>query len=230
MSKIDYKEYRGQNMMVGEGAYHLITGLMFLYGIATIFTVQFFLPVLLPDHDYRVFFFLLYFISGIVGFYLMKLVTSPLISFLGFTMMMVAYAVCISLLIFIPASSLQSFLVMLGIVVAIMSLLGFFVPEIFDDMATSLFTMPLVAIIVKAIEWCFFTSSTNILWSLVIDGFLLFLVSLLLGYYWSNLTQKPKTLDNAIDGGMYLFLALPAFIMKCLYILFRKIYYEWIDE
>ena len=143
-----------------------------------------------------------YFITAIIGIYMSKLSENALVSFIGYNLVVLPVGVVLSIaLIDVDKVSIMHAIVITAILTGIMIVLSGFFPDFFLSLGRTLFTC-LSVVIVCELLCLMFGIYTPTIWDVLVA--LLFCGYI--GYDWVEAQHKTKTLDNAIDSvvGLYL--------------------------
>lgn len=142
---------------------------------------------------------------------------NPFISFLGyhFVIVPVAALLTLSMLFFSIETIVLAMLTTLIVVIA-MIIISTINPNAFNKMGTTLFWALLIGLIAE-ILYALMGIPTGIF-----DWFFAILFSLYIGYDWCKAQEYPKTLDNAVDSAMDLYLDIINLFMRLLQIFGRS--------
>ena len=181
--------------------YNLLIGLTILWGfIANFVMVSFFSEIFLSMN-----FILLivgYFVLSIAGIIINKKSTNPIISFIGYNLLVIPIGAVLSVgLKGIDSISILNAIVITGIVSGAMMVIATIVPKFFLKMQNVLFFALLLAIITELGTILFLGYSPTIFdWivAIIFCGFI--------GFDWVKSQEYQKTLDNAIDSAMDIYL------------------------
>lgn len=181
--------------------YNLALGGFVFYG----FLINAFMVYVLGDKLAQInawVFLILYFVCCIAGSLLARS-RKPILSFIGYNLIVVPIGVLLCL--FLPAYSMSAILpaiMVTGGIAAVMTLLSTLFPNIFLRMGRGLFISLIVGLIGQLIASLFGYAGGLFNWGFVI------LFSLYLGFDWARAQRYPKTLDNAIDSAIDIYLDL----------------------
>ena len=176
-------------------SYNLIIGAVILYGFVLnaimVATLSDFFMTMNPT-------VLLvgYFVLVIVGT-LMTHSRSPLISFIGYNLVVVPIGALVSIA--VPqydTTSIIAAIVATGAVVFSMIAISTVYPRVFSKMGTALFVMLLLGLIAEVIAMFLGYGGDIFNWPFVI------IFSLYIGYDWFRAQSYPRTLDNAVDSAL----------------------------
>ena len=195
--------------------YNLVIGACLLYGFAVnALMVKFLSPFFVGMNP--IVFLIGYFVLCFAGIFMSRS-TSPLVSFIGYNLVVVPIGalLAISLPSYEPELILSAIIVT-GIVVAIMMLLATLLPNIFAKMGHVLFIALTVSLIAQFIAMLLGYGGNAFNWIFVI------IFSLYIGFDWYRAQQFPKSLDNAIDCVLDLYLDIINLFLRILQILARR--------
>ncbi len=163
-------------------------------------------------------FFVGYFASCFLGVYLFSNSDKPIISFLGYNLVVIPFGLIINLVVsqYDPSLVVDAMLVT-GLVTGIMMVLGTLFPAFFKRISGAL-SVALIAVILVELFQIFILGihQTWIDWAVVVIfcGYI--------GYDWGRANQIPKTLDNAIDSAAALYMDIINLFLRILRIMGRK--------
>ena len=197
------------------GAYNAAMIATVLYGFVVNALMVIFLGGALNNIDYRVF-LIGYFISCFAGTF-MAASPRPLLSFLGYNLIVLPIGVllCITL----PgygAELVMEAIVLTGLITLVMLALGLLFPQVFASMGRALGICLLVGCLLSIASW-FVAGISNFL----VYGFAI-LFTLYIGYDIQKAQAYPKTLDNAIDSAIDLYLDIINLFLRILRILAKS--------
>ncbi|MBR6693608.1 MAG: US12 family protein [Clostridia bacterium] len=175
--------------------YNLIIGAVILYG----FVVNAIMVATLSDFfmnmDYRVL-LIGYIILVIIGSFMTNS-KSPLVSFIGYNLVVVPIGALVSVL--VPqydTTSIIAAIVATGAVVFLMIAISTIYPRVFSKMGTALFLMLLLGLVAEVIAMFLGYGGDIFNWLFVL------IFSLYIGYDWFRAQSYPRTLDNAVDSAL----------------------------
>ena len=205
------KEYRfSQNVdkEIPTRLYNAIIGGIIAYGLLLGGLVGA-LVELKPEHIIP--FIIGYFIYCIIGCVLSKESNNPIISFIGYNLVVVPISVVVDLA--VSNTQIQhvvaSFIVT-GLVVAVMIVVATIKPKLFNSMGTTLLISLSLAIIGEIVAMLLGYSGGIFNWAFVI------IFSIYVGYDWCVAQEYAKTLDNAVDSALDLYLDIVNLMLQLL--------------
>lgn len=195
----DYLENKSTEMSLR--AYNITIGAVLLWGFGINILMCKFCTNIFMQWNFTVV-LIGYFVLAIIGILMSTHSDNPVISFIGYNLVVLPVGVVLSIaLTGYDQVSIMNALVTTTIVTIIMIVLASLVPKIFLSMGKVLFIALLVVIICEVV-FLFVGIITPTLWDVVVA----IIFCGYIGYDWAKAQQKPKTLDNAIDSvvGLYL--------------------------
>ncbi len=179
--------------------YNLIIGLVVLYGfVVNALMVWQFSDFFIKMNPTAL--LIGYFVLIIIGS-IMAYSKSALLSFIGYNLIVVPVGSLVAIA--VPGYSIGSIIsaiVATAGVVAVMILLSTIYPRLFSKLGTALFISLLLGIITNSIALLFGYAGDIFHWLFVI------IFSLYIGYDWFRAQSYPRTLDNAVDSAIDLYL------------------------
>ena len=159
-----------------------------------------------------------YLVSCFLGIWLFNKSEIPLVSFIGYNLVVVPFGFIINLVVnrYDPTLVAEALRVTATVTVAMM-ILGTMFPAFFSRIAGALSIALLLVIVVELIEIFVFKTHHGILdWAVVLIfcGYI--------GYDWGRANQIPKTVDNAIDSAAALYIDIINLFLRILRILGRR--------
>jgi FtsH-binding integral membrane protein len=213
------KKKRNQSYQVIDPMmYNLTMGVILVWG----FTVNIVLVISIPPKillgSNPLLFFLGYFASCFYGIYLFTKSINPLISFLGYNLVVIPFGLVLNMVVsgYDPSVVLDSMIVT-GLVTVFMTILGASFPKFFQKIHWALTIALLSLAAVEVIEIFVFNIHHDIIdWiaALVFCGYI--------GYDWGRANQIPKTIDNAVDSAAALYMDIINLFVRILRILGRR--------
>ncbi len=178
--------------------YNLIIGLVVLYGFVAnaiiVHTLSDFFINMNPAA-----LLIGYFVLVIIGTLLSRS-KSPLVSFIGYNLIVVPIGAILA--VSVPSYSttaIISAIVATGGVVGVMIIISTIYPRLFQKMGIALFVTLLLGIIAEVIASFLGYGGDIFNWAFVI------LFSLYIGYDWFRAQSYPRTVDNAVDSAIDLY-------------------------
>lgn len=159
-----------------------------------------------------------YFVSCLLGIWLFNKSEIPLISFIGYNLVVIPFGFIVNLVVnrYDPALVGEAIRIT-AMVTAMMMILGTMFPAFFRRIAGALGIALLLVIIVELVEIFVFNTHHGILdWAVVLIfcGYI--------GYDWGRANAIPKTVDNAIDSAAALYMDIINLFIRILRILGRR--------
>lgn len=193
--------------------YNLVMGLCLLYGFVVnaimAWTMDEFFSKISPPA-----FIIGFFISGIIGAIIANASQKPVISFLGYNMILIPIGGMLSICLHeFEGADICAAMVVTGIVVVIMLVISTMKPEFFRKLGWPLFISLTLGIIVEFVAMLLGYGGNWINWLFVV------IFSLYIGYDWCKAQEYRKTVDNAIDSAIDLYLDIINLFLRILSIL-----------
>lgn len=197
-------------------SYNLSLGLLIFYG----FLVNVIMVQTMSDFFMNMHWSVLvvgYFVSCFIGIVMSAASKNAFISFIGYNLVVVPIGAVLSI-------CLQSYsgidiltaMGATGVVTFIMLILSTIYPNFFAGLGRTLFFSLLAGLIVE-IVLMFMGISTPIL-----NWFFVVIFSLYIGYDWYKAQQYPKTMDNAVDSALDIYLDIINLFLRILEIIIGK--------
>lgn len=196
--------------------YNKIIGGMLLYGfllnILLIFVAREFFMSINP-----IIFLIGYFVLAIGGSIIVNWSDNPALSFLGYNMICIpigaVLAICIPSY---PTESIVSAVVVTALVTLSMIILSIKFKDFFSKLGTVLIVTLIISFVIELIATLFGYGGNIFNWLFVI------IFSLYIGYDWYRAQEQPKTVDNAVDVAVSLYLDIINLFIRLLEILSKK--------
>ena len=186
--------------------YNAVMLLTLLWGflVNTVMVYYFAIPIMrLLSGVGPLWIFIGYFVLAIAGIAISARSANPWISFLGYNLLVLPIGVLLCLILpGIPVAIVTKALLLTGIVTATMTLLGLVAPNVFLGMGRTLFIALIVGILA---DWLFVV---------LFSGYI--------GYDVAKSQIYPKTVDNAVDCALDIYLDIINIFIRLLALLSRK--------
>jgi FtsH-binding integral membrane protein len=180
--------------------YNIALGILVLYG----FIVNAIIVSVADDFFLRispVVFLIGYFISALIGCILSAVSSNPFVSFVGYNFVVVPIGALLSICLrAYELGDVFSAIAVTGFVVAVMLLWAIIMPNFFAGMGRTLFFSLLIGIIAEFVAHLMGYGGDIFNWFFVI------IFSLYIGYDWCKAQSYSKTLDNAVDSALDIYL------------------------
>ncbi|WP_105253263.1 Bax inhibitor-1 family protein [Pseudoalteromonas sp. T1lg75] len=203
---------------ISPGLYNLTIGLCLLWG----FSVNWFLVVNIDPQTLWAInpwvFFIGYFASCFVGVWLFNESKKPVVSFLGYNLVVVPFGLIVNMVVaqYNEALVIEAIRLTAGVTL-IMMLLGSMFPRFFQRILGVLSIALLAVLVVELFQ--IFVLGIHHEW---IDWAVAVIFCGYIGYDWGRANQIPKTLDNAVDSAAALYMDIINLFLRILRILGRK--------
>ncbi|WP_134677071.1 Bax inhibitor-1 family protein [Ectopseudomonas khazarica] len=203
---------------ISPAVYNLVIGLTLLWGFAVNWGMVDAISVEWIRSINIWVFFGGYFASCMLGVYLFSSSSNPLVSFVGYNLVVVPFGLIINLVVSrYDANLVQQAIRLTALVTLGMMALGTLFPAFFQRIASALTIALLLVIVVELVEVLVFGIRHGIL-----DWIVVLIFCGYIGYDWGRANQIPKTLDNAIDSAAALYMDIINLFLRILRILGRK--------
>lgn len=201
--------------------YNAVMLLTLLWGflVNTVMVYYFAIPIMrLLSGVGPLWIFIGYFVLAIAGIAISARSANPWISFLGYNLLVLPIGVLLCLILpGIPVAIVTKALLLTGIVTATMALLGLVAPNVFLGMGRTLFIALIVGILAELVAtFLFHYTGTAFDWLFVV------LFSGYIGYDVAKSQIYPKTVDNAVDCALDIYLDIINIFIRLLALLSRK--------
>ena len=162
--------------------------------------------------------FIGYVVLAFVGIIISAKSTNPIVSFIGFNLLVVPMGVMLCLLVpGLPAAVVTKALLLTGIVTATMVLLGIVNPNIFLSMGRTLFIAFIAAFVAELVATFLFHYQGS-----AFDWIFVILFSGYIGYDVAKSQAYPKTVDFAIDSALDIYIDIIGLFIRLLSLLSRE--------
>lgn len=198
--------------------YNLIIGAVLCWG----FWVNYLMVSTIPVESIMTInpwvFFIGYFASCFAGVYLFSSSSNPLISFLGYNLVVLPFGLVINIVVaqYDPALVVEAIKVT-GLVTGIMMILGTLFPAFFARISGALTISLLIVIVIELVQ--IFVFGIHQAW---IDWVVAVIFCGYIGYDWGRANQIPRTVDNAVDSAAALYMDIINLFLRILRIMGRK--------
>lgn len=201
---------------ISETKYNMILGAMLLYGfLMNVVLVKVATNFILSMNP--LVFLIGYFIMALVGSIIVVKSHNPVWSFIGYNLICIpigaVFAICIPKY---DSNLIISAIIVTALVTLIMMVLGIIFASFFKKLGLVLLISLLVGIIFESIAMLLGYGGDIFNWLFVV------IFSLYIGYDWSKAQQYPKTVDNAIDSAVDLYLDITNLFLRILELLKKK--------
>lgn len=189
--------------LVSTRTYNLVIGAVVLYGIVANIILCYFAPQILLYIN-PLFMIFGYIVFIIIGSIMAHKSSNPFVSFIGYNFICVPLGLCVAMAVQayggIGAKNVQMVFFYTLIITAIMVIASILVPQFFDKIGKVL-VVALIAVFICGLFVIFFQGLSYV-YSLVVAV----LFSLYIGYDVYRSQKFPKTLDNAVDSAIDIYL------------------------
>lgn len=191
----------GNVKTLSRSAYNCVIGLTLLWGFLVNYLIVTNIPVKSVEAIHPAIFLAMYFLCCIIGTIMFNESKNPIISFIGYNLVVVPFGFVLNLFVSgFDSNIIAQALLTTGLVTALMLIITTIKPEWFDGLGTCLL-MSLITVVITEIVLLIIGIDLG-----VIDWLVAFIFSLYIGYDWQQASDKEKTLDNAIDSAAELYI------------------------
>lgn len=203
---------------IGLLQYNLTMGVVLLWGFALNFIIVEIIPITILNYIHPLLFFTLYFVGIFYGAYVFSRYDNPLVSFLGYNLVVMAFGFGIKIiLIQFDYSTINAAMRVTAIVTGVMIIAGTLFPNFFIKIHWALFTSLISFTLVELTEVFIFKIHHDIInWvmALIYCGYI--------GLDWGRAYRIPKTVDNAIDSAAALYMDIVVLFIRILSIFGKR--------
>ena len=163
-------------------------------------------------------FFIGYAVLAFGGILLAQLSDKPILSFLGFNLLVLPMGIELCVLVpMLPAAVVTKALLLTGIVTATMVLLGLVRPQLFMGLGRTLFIALIVGVVAELVATFVFHY-----YGAMFDWLFVIIFSGYIGYDIAKSQVYPKTIDNAIDCALDIYIDIINLFVRLLSLLSRE--------
>lgn len=215
----DYMNRRRYGDEMSLRGYNVLIGVMLLWGfVANALMYHFFVDVFMSWNFLLV--IIGYFVSCLIGIGLSKGSDNPVVSFIGYNLVVVPVGVILSIaLTGYEQVTIMSAIYVTGIVTLVMIALAVFFPKVFLSMGRVLGVCLTIVVVVELavllLHKFFGLQYLPTIW----DALVALLFCLYIGYDWAKAQDVPRTADNAVDAVLELYLDIINLFIRILEIL-----------
>ena len=203
---------------ISPGRYNLIIGLVLCWGFALNWLMVKFIPYETVASIHWLAFLIGYFACCLLGIYLFTSSDTPIVSFLGYNLVVIPFGLIINLVVhhYDPDIVLDAIRVT-GLVTLVMMILGSLFPRFFSKIVGVLTIALFTVIIIELIEVYFLRIHHGF-----IDWIVVIIFCGYIGYDWARANAIPKTTDNAVDCAAALYMDIINLFLRILRIMGRR--------
>ncbi len=194
------------------GAYNAVMFATLLYGFIVNALMVNYLAPMFQDMNYIVF-LVIYFLGCLAGSFLAAS-DSPALSFLGYNLIVLPIGVVLSVTLPGYGTELVMQAILLtGAITLVMLVLGVLFPQVFAGMGRALGIALLVSCLLSVASWFFAGIDNFLVWAVAV------LFTLYIGYDMQKAQAYPRTMNNAVDSAIDLYLDIVNLFLRVLRIL-----------
>lgn len=181
--------------------FNLLLGLFILYGVMVNVLTSYLMSEHIFTTEQIIAVLVLSLVCGIAGVIIALKNDEPLVSFLGYNMLVIPFGLMLSIVVqqYSPTAIFEAFL-LTAMIMIVMIIAATIKPEWFEGMGTILFTALIGLIIAEVV--CLFMGIAPLWISAISAG----IFSCYIGYDWMCAQSGPKTIDAAIDNALNIYL------------------------
>ena len=159
-----------------------------------------------------------YFASCFAGIYLFNTSSNPLVSFVGYNLVVVPFGLIVNVVVHqYDPELVQAAIRVTALVTMLMMTLGSIFPSFFEKIVGALTLALLAVIVVEVVEIFIFGIHHG-----VIDWIVAGIFCGYIGYDWARANKIPYTLDNAVDSAAALYMDIINLFLRILRIMGRR--------
>jgi FtsH-binding integral membrane protein len=207
-----------QTHQISAGMFNFIIGIVLLYGFALNWYIVETIPVDSIKAINPWLFFGGYFVSCMVGVFLFNGSKNPLISFLGYNLVVVPFGLVVSLIVsdYSTAIVVKAMQATTMVTVGMMFVATIF-PSFFKSIGSALFWALLISIVVELLMIFVFKQKLS-----VIDWIVALIFCGYIGFDWAMANSVERTFDNAVDSAAELYMDIINLFVRILSIMGKK--------
>ena len=192
-------------------AYNMLIGVILLYGfVVNYFMCKYFTNVFAEWNFTLV--VIGYFVVAISGIIINRTSENPLVSFIGYNMVVVPVGVVLSLALKeYDTQAIMNAIIVTGGVTALMLVVSTIKPDVFLSMGRALLIALTCAVVIELLCLLF-----GIIMPGIWDALIAVLFALYIGYDWAKAQDDEHTLDNAVDACVDLYLDIINLLLRVL--------------
>ena len=203
---------------ISAARYNLIIGSVLCWGFLVNWLMVKFIPYESVASIHWLTFLISYFVSCLVGILLITRSRIPIVSFIGYNLVVVPFGLIINRVVhrYDPLVVLDAIRVT-GLVTLVMMVLGSLLPVFFKKIKAALAIALLGVIAIELIEVYVFQIHHGF-----IDWIIVVIFCGYIGYDWARANSIPKTTDNAVDCAAALYIDIINLFLRMLRIIGRR--------
>lgn len=207
-----------QKHQVSAGMFNFIIGIVLLYGFALNWYIVETIPVDSIKAINPWLFFGGYFVSCMAGVFLFNGSKNPLISFLGYNLVVVPFGLVVSLIVSDYSTDIVVKAMQATTMVTVgMMFIATIFPSFFKSIGSALFWALLISIVVELLMIFVFKQKLS-----VIDWIVALIFCGYIGFDWAMANSVERTFDNAVDSAAELYMDIINLFVRILSIIGNK--------
>lgn len=200
-----FKRTRAEGDLVDNVTYNVVIGMVLCWGFFINWVIVSFVDYSWLSNitiKFYIIIFITYIAFCILGIYLFYYSTNPVISFIGYNLIVVPFGLVVNLVVndYAPNLVIQAIRTTASVTVMMMIFSSLY-PKFFQKTSSSLATAFLLVFIIELIQiFVFHIHQDWINWVVVLIfcGYI--------GYDWGRANRIPKTIDNAVDSAAQIYI------------------------
>lgn len=205
-----------EDLEITGSKYNLVLGGCIAYGLVMNALSVVFMKDLFLNIPFGLF-IVCYFISCFVGTIISSKSNKPIMSFLGYNLIVLPIGGLLTIcLTEYEGADILSAIVIVAIITTCMIIISTIKPNFFSGLGTTLFTCLLLGLLGEIIAILLGYSGSLFNWAFVI------LFTLYIGYDWYKAQEYPKTVDNAVDSAVDIYLDIINLFVRILSLLAKS--------
>ncbi len=207
-----------QTHQISAGMFNFIIGIVLLYGFALNWYIVETIPVDSIKAINPWLFFGGYFVSCMAGVFLFNGSKNPLISFLGYNLVVVPFGLVVSLIVSDYSTDIVVKAMQATTMVTVgMMFIATIFPSFFKSIGSALFWALLISIVVELLMIFVFKQKLS-----VIDWIVALIFCGYIGFDWAMANSVERTFDNAVDSAAELYMDIINLFVRILSIIGNK--------
>lgn len=197
--------------ILSDRQYNIAIGLLLLWGFAINAIMCIFFPNMFMSMN-PVVFIVGYFVAAVAGISMSKFSRNPVVSFIGYNLVVLPMGAMLSLALpdYLGSTIIRTLIATIFITLLMIGV-SIIKPQLFNSLGIPLFICLIGVLIVELISmfmWATLPKWWDWLVAILFCGYI--------GYDWGKAQEKPKTLDNAVDSVVELYLDIVNLFLRLL--------------
>lgn len=197
--------------ILSDRQYNIAIGLLLLWGFVINAIMCIFFPNVFMSMN-PVVFIVGYFVAAVAGISMSKFSRNPVVSFIGYNLVVLPMGAMLSLALpdYLGSTIIRTLIATIFITLLMIGV-SIIKPQLFNSLGVPLFICLIGVLIVELISmfmWATLPKWWDWLVAILFCGYI--------GYDWGKAQEKPKTLDNAVDSVVELYLDIVNLFLRLL--------------